>query len=153
MEKEELYRGMEKGKLYYGPAGVGKTTQLREDYEALEDRGKGWLTADDLTRMALTDGLLRIMDLARNHFVHVFLDDIGHEPASVSHFGTVFSPVAEFIKARYNKCKDEPRWHKTTHFTTNLTPAELREHYGAYIFDRMIEMCEWHEKDGQSFRK
>lgn len=144
---------MEKGKLYYGSVGVGKTTRMRKDYEELEEAGKGWLTADDLTRVALTEGLLRIMELARHHFVHVFVDDIGHEPLSVTHFGTTFSPVAEFIKARYNKCKDEPMWTKTTHFTTNLSPDQLRQHYGVYIFDRLIEMCEWVEMDGPSYRK
>lgn len=143
---------MEKGKLYYGPVGVGKTTRMRKDYEELAEAGKGWLTADDLIRIALTEGLLRVTDLARNHYVHIFLDDIGHEPLSVSHFGTEFSPVAEFIKARYNKCKEEPLWNKTTHFTTNLSPAGLRGHYGEYIFDRLIEMCEWVEMEGKSFR-
>src|ERR1700722_12799385 len=111
---------MEKGKLYHGPVGVGKTTEMRKQYEALKSGAIGWHTASDLTRIALTDGLLRIMDLARNHYVVVFIDDIGHEPVSVSHFGTVFSPVAEFIKARYEKCQREPEWHRKTYFTTNL---------------------------------
>ena len=144
---------MEKGNLYHGPVGVGKTTRMRADYEALAGGGKGWLTSSDLTRIALTDGLLKIMELARYHYVHVFIDDVGHEPISVSHFGTVFSPVAEFIKARYEKCQAEPAWNRTTHFTTNLSPEQLREHYGEYIFDRLVEMCEWVHIDGPSFRK
>ena len=111
------------------------------------------MTASDLTRIALTDGLLRILDLARNHYTCVFIDDIGHEPVSVSHFGTVFSPVAEFIKARYEKCQREPNWHRATHFTTNLSPEELRIRYGDYIFDRLVEMCDWVHIEGQSFRK
>ena len=144
---------MEKGKLYHGPVGVRKTTRMRKDYEELQEKGKGWLSASDLTRIALTDGLLRIMELARYHYVHIFIDDIGHEPVSVSHFGTVFSPVAEFIKARYEQCQKEPEWTKTTHFTTNLTPEQLHEHYGEYIFDRLIEMCEWMYMEGESSRK
>ena len=144
---------MKKGNFYHGAVGVGKTTRMRAEYEALKGAGKGWLSADDLTRIALTEGLLRIMDLARNHYVHVFIDDIGHEPASVNHFGTVFSPVAEFIKARYSKCQQEPDWHRTTHFTSNLLPEQLRELYGEYIFDRLIEMCVWVHAEGESFRK
>ena len=41
----------------------------------------------------------------------------------------------------------------TIHFTSNLTPDELRRIYGEFIFDRLIEMCEWVQGDGQSYRK
>ena len=144
---------MEKGNLYLGPVGGGKTTRMKAEYDALKGGAKGWMTASDLTQVALRDGLLKIMELARHHYTIVFIDDIGHEPLTVTHFGTTFSPMAEFIQARYTQCQQEPMFSRQTYFTTNLTLDGLRERYGDFIVDRLIEMCEWVHMDGQSFRK
>jgi len=37
---------------------------------------------------------------------------------------------------------------RQTYFTTNLTLDGLRERYGDFIVDRLIEMCEWVHMDG-----
>jgi DNA replication protein DnaC len=143
---------MKKGTLYHGAVGVGKTTRLRAEYEAVESKGKRWITARDVTRTAIGQGLAGVENLGRN-YLDLFIDDIGHEPLTAGHFGTVFSPLAELIQARYDSYMEWPAWEQTLHITTNLSPEELRVRYGDYILDRLVEMCDWVHIEGQSFRK
>ena len=63
------------------------------------------------------------------------IDDLGKEPTEVLNFGNVVSPVVDLLEYRYN--------HQLfTVVTTNLTPKEIREKYGARIADRFNEMLE-----------
>lgn len=141
----------QKGKLYHGAPGAAKTTTLRTEFDAWEDKSKLWTNARGIVTTALKDGLLA-MNRYNYLATHLFIDDIGHEPLTVTHFGTTFAPMAEFIQARYDYY-DDAMYTITTHFTTNLTPEQLRQRYGEYIFDRLIEMCEWYHMEGESFRK
>lgn len=157
---------MIKGNLYYGSVGVGKTTRLRTDYDRFEPTietkdiggkpqrfltiGKDWLPARKIVLTAQKKGIEGIEQLAQQSS-HLFIDDLGHEITSVSHFGTVFSPMTEFILTRYDYYASKPLL--TTHFTTNLTADEIAGRYGDFVLDRLVEMCEWMEMKGKSFRK
>lgn len=142
-----------KGKLYLGNTGVGKTTRLRKEFDERAGDFKAWIDADDIFELGLTAGLVELKAKVRQK--HLYIDDIGHEPTSCSHFGTSFSPVTEVIKLRYKMFSDpvEGKYLPTLHATTNLTPDELVLKYGAYIVDRLVEMCEWNNLEGQSWRR
>ena len=63
------------------------------------------------------------------------IDDLGTEPREVMDFGNVVTPVIDLLTKRY----DEQLF---TIITTNLTPKQIREHYGDRIADRLNEMIE-----------
>ena len=63
------------------------------------------------------------------------IDDLGTEPQEVMDFGNVVTPVIDLLTKRY----DEQLF---TIITTNLTPKQIREHYGNRIADRLNEMVE-----------
>jgi hypothetical protein len=143
---------MKKGKFYYGTPGVGKSTRLRAEFEASECSLKTFKTAREVALIGNTKGLSGISNIVYNS-VELFIDDIGHEAITVSHFGTVFSPLSELIQAQYDAHQTNAQYMKGTHFTSNLTPEQLRVRYGDFIFDRLVEMCEWVHIEGESFRK
>ena len=145
---------MRKGKFQYGKTGTGKTTMMSKDfagYVVPERWAKRLLDAVDLEDIALDGGSRAVRELA-GKFTEIFLDDIGDESLTVTHFGTVFSPVKEFIKARYRAQTESPEM-CCTHFTSNLSPVLIGERYGAYILSRLIEMCDFVEVDGPDLRK
>jgi hypothetical protein len=143
---------MKKGKFYYGNPGVGKSTRLRAEFETSEGTLKTFKTAREVALIGNTKGLLGISHIVYNS-TELFIDDVGHEAITVSNFGTVFSPLSELIQAQYDAYQNNPQYMRGTHFTSNLTPEQIRVRYGDFIFDRLVEMCEWIHIEGESFRK
>jgi DNA replication protein DnaC len=73
------------------------------------------------------------------------IDDLGKESPTVKCYGTEISPVADVIRARYDKGLP-------TIITTNLTADEIAERYGVDVLDRMKEQYEVVLFDNKSFR-
>jgi DNA replication protein DnaC len=63
------------------------------------------------------------------------IDDPGTESQEVMDFGNVVTPVIDLLTKRH----DEQLF---TIITTNLTPKQIREHYGDRIAERLNEMVE-----------
>lgn len=63
------------------------------------------------------------------------IDDLGTEPCELHLYGNVFTPLIEMLTDRYEE-------QRITIITTNLTPNQIREHYGARIADRLNEMAD-----------
>lgn len=61
------------------------------------------------------------------------IDDLGTEPSEVMDYGNVYTPVIDLLTKRYEE-------QLFTIITTNLTPQQIREHYGDRIADRLNEM-------------
>lgn len=61
------------------------------------------------------------------------IDDMGREATEVLNYGNATSPVIDLLEHRYNN-------QLFTIITTNKTPRELREKYGARMADRFNEM-------------
>lgn len=61
------------------------------------------------------------------------IDDLGTEPSEVMDYGNVYTPVIDLLTNRYEE-------QLFTIITTNLTPQQIREHYGDRIADRLNEM-------------
>ena len=74
------------------------------------------------------------------------IDDLGTEPAEVLDYGNVFNPAIDLLSARYTD-------QLFTVVTTNLTPKQIREHYGDRIADRFNEMFERIVFDNSTYRK
>ena len=73
------------------------------------------------------------------------IDDLGTEPAEVLDYGNVLNPAIELLSARYTD-------QLFTVVTTNLTPKQIREHYGDRIADRFNEMFERIVFDNSTYR-
>ncbi len=63
------------------------------------------------------------------------IDDLGIEPREIQLFGNICTPLVDLLTDRYEE-------QRITVITTNLTPAQIREHYGDRIADRLNEMAE-----------
>ena len=61
------------------------------------------------------------------------IDDLGTEPSEVLDYGNVYTPVIDLLTKRYEE-------QLFTVITTNLTPQQIRGHYGDRIADRLNEM-------------
>ena len=74
------------------------------------------------------------------------IDDLGTEPLEIQNFGNIHSPMVELLTKRYDKCL-------TTIISTNLTPEQIRNKYGARISDRFNEMLMKVVFDNASYRR
>lgn len=61
------------------------------------------------------------------------IDDLGTEPSEVLDYGNIYTPVIDLLTKRYEE-------QLFTIITINLTPQQIRGHYGDRIADRLNEM-------------
>lgn len=80
----------------------------------------------------------------------VVFDDLGAEQEVSVIFGNRVNVMAEIIQRRYNRFQTQGI---KTHFTTNLSPDELKARYGYRVYDRMVEMTTGIIFNWKSFRK
>ena len=74
------------------------------------------------------------------------IDDLGEEETTMMDYGNRVTPVIDLLSHRYDRML-------FTMVTTNLTPKEIREKYGARIADRFNEMLEVIRFKDISYRK
>ena len=131
------------GILLCGGCGNGKSTLLKAFQQLLnylaipmhDGQGNYGIQITDakfVAHLARTDysAFLRL-----SHKDMLGIDDLGTEPQEVMDFGNVVTPVIDLLTKRY----DEQLF---TIITTNLTPKQIRDHYGDRIADRLNEMVE-----------
>lgn len=131
------------GILLCGGCGNGKSTLLKAFQQLLNylaipmhdgqgNYGIQIIDAKFVAHLARTDysAFLRL-----SHKDMLGVDDLGTEPQEVMDFGNVVTPVIDLLTKRY----DEQLF---TIITTNLTPKQIRDHYGDRIADRLNEMVE-----------
>lgn len=80
----------------------------------------------------------------------IYVDDVASKNETVKNFGTEISVIESLLSVRYNIFA---RYKKLTHITSNKYPNELTEIYDVRIVDRMVEMFNLVELDGESHRK
>ena len=76
----------------------------------------------------------------------MIVDDLGTEPREVMEFGNVYTPLIDLITRRYEE-------QLYTIFTTNRTPAQLKEKYGKRIVDSLNEMVKKVVFENESYRR
>lgn len=65
-------------------------------------------------------------------------DELGREPKTVNNYGTSMDVMSQVLQDRYLL------WQKNgtlTHFVTNMSFDEIKERYGEFIQERIVEMC------------
>ena len=144
----------EKGILFYGEVGTGKSTMMKilAEYQRLFNRGFACINTSLLTAQYATYGIdaLDQSTWNENHKgvnpVERGFDELGRETMPAKYFGNELNVMQHILQIRYDlKVK--------THITTNLTIEEIERKYGEHIFDRAIEMFNFIEVKGESHRK
>lgn len=132
------------GVMLCGTCGNGKSTLMRAFQRALnylaDSKHFSFMDKYFIPRMAIYDAwdLAQIAHDAKEFAAvkaksMIGIDDLGNEPAEILEFGNPIYPIVRLIEHRYNT-------QAFTFITTNLTPKEIREKYGARIADRFNEM-------------
>lgn len=138
-----------------GCYGNGKTTIARavasivNSYLEVKNRNrKTFMAFFDATDIydADSDAPYRAQIRAKAEIPLLTIDDLGCEPVECMSFGNYFLPSSDLLMARYEN-------QNTTIVTTNLTTDELRERYGARVYDRFREMFELVIVKSKSYRK
>ena len=142
------------GLMFCGLCGNGKTTWAK----ALQLLVSGLNLKNPINNLYYVFPLWNAKDLAmrskgnyndwRNvmRYQLMIVDDLGTEPREVMEFGNVYTPLIDLITTRYEE-------QLYTIFTTNLTPAQLKEKYGKRIVDRLNEMVEKVVFENESYRR
>lgn len=129
------------GVMFCGTCGNGKTTLLfafQSLLYYLVERGMidsrfgiSVVDAKDVQRQAKEIKLFQ--NLRSSEMLAI--EDMGREATEILDYGNIINPVIDLLEWRYNE-------QLFTMITTNLTPSQIREKYGARIADRLNEMFE-----------
>ena len=145
------------GVMMSGTCGNGKTTLLytlqSAFYYLLRKGHFDFLKLSFATRLKIVDAK-DVTQIAKDYDdlqelrseELLAIDDLGKEPTEVLDYGNVLNPVIDILEYRYNR-------QLFTVVTTNLTPKEIREKYGARIADRFNEMLHVIRFQDISYRK
>ena len=131
------------GILLCGGCGNGKSTMLKAFQQLLNSLHIPKPDDDSTYGIQIVDAKY-IAYLCKNNYesyrklisVNMLgIDDLGTEPSEVMDYSNVYTPVIDLLTKRYEE-------QLFTIITTNLTPQQIREHYGDRIADRLNEMVE-----------
>jgi len=145
---------LDKGLLIYGPNGVGKSLL----FDILKKVGKELITkknCSDLWFNAISSGSfvdqymrsagdrenVEVFDIKTYYTGKLYIDDLGFEKKA-------FNKTELFGEILFERNRDNAK----TYATTNLKPSELTNKYGERIGDRLPEMSNIIEWNGESFR-
>jgi len=158
---EKLGGDFRKGIFLYGSYGSGKSL-LFEILEYLYQKiKKPILRVKTVNTIRLVDEyrseLSRLGQLASNDQTiyqkmekgPIHFEDLGAEK-KINHYGNQTEVMSDILQLRYSrffktKCK--------TFITSNLTPEQVKKRYGERVYDRMFQMFNFLELNGESRRK
>ena len=131
------------GILLCGGCGNGKTTMLKAFQQLLNSLHIPKPDNDGTYGIQIVDAKYIAHLCKNNHEAYrklisvdmLGIDDLGTEPSEVMDYGNVYTPVIDLLTKRYEE-------QLFTIITTNLTPQQIRDHYGDRIADRLNEMVQ-----------
>ena len=160
---------LDKGILIMGNVGTGKTTTFKiiQKYlsylNQVHPNNFQFIESREIIREFSKDKYTGLEKFTFNptHNEHgsihkvpkaICVDDIGLEQDEVKHFGDTVDVMSEFLADRYTIFQDR-KFRKLTHATTNLDRNNLKKKYSERIADRMREMFNIIQMNGESRRK
>ena len=144
-----------KGVCIIGGVGGGKTTFIRAIQQALNAARYGSFRLFSCVEVEQNIRQASAAESSAADYSYydtgaACFDDFGAENHESVIFGNRVIVMAEIVQRRYNRFQAQG---VKTHFTTNLSAAEMRARYGDRVFDRMKEMCNIVLFNWESFRK
>ena len=151
----------DKGLFLYGSLGRGKSLTLRalqgymnsvsnrHEWKKNEDYriGMRWRSASELANAYAGEGQ-PALTVYYDWETNLCIDELGREPNPANNFGTKLDVIQFLLQMRYDH-----RRTSVTHITTNLTLSQMNRTYGDYVADRCLEMFNFIEFKGKSFRR
>lgn len=148
-----------KGLLLHGPLGRGKSMTLlalRQYMNGVKDRHEvrrndyrmgAWMkSASEIANIFAAEGQPALLPYFAGD-VNLVVDELGREPNPANNFGTKMNVLQFLFQMRYDH-----RRTSVTHATTNLGLEDIATYYGDYVADRFLEMFNFIEFKGSSFR-
>ena len=131
------------GMMLCGGCGNGKSTMLKAFQQLLNSLHIPKPDNDGTYGIQIVDAKYIAHLCKNNHEAYrklisvdmLGIDDLGTEPSEVMDYGNVYTPVIDLLTKRYEE-------QLFTIITTNLTPQQIRDHYGDRIADRLNEMVQ-----------
>lgn len=140
-------KNCKKGVVLYGGTGTGKTLILELIMRLIHPQDpKRFIKAyclDQIIEFNTTGHDI----FMKNRDKNVWFDDLGAEGKGY-YYGDKFEVFERMIQIRYDLFRNGI----LTHFTTNLTPTEIKVRYGERTWSRLSEMCEHIIFDGEDKR-
>ena len=145
---------LHKGLWLWGNIGTGKSTMLEiiKDFcKIVRPKQNGWAYSFRINNVidVCSDfsvggygAIKTYIDSNRQAF-----DEIGSETIPTGHYGTGENVMQYILQRRYDR-----RFSSFTHATSNISPGDIKQLYGARIYDRCREMFNFVEMRGKSFR-
>lgn len=145
-----------RGLLLVGPYGTGKTGLLTPVLRYWLDQGKSglWIEFYDFTDQIQaaysTGNSTDVLDAAQSA-EWILLDDVGDLQRNDRHGG--FAESTDKQRLLYQLINYRHNHELPMLLTSNLSPAQLAEQFGARTFERIMESCAIFEMGGRNLRK
>lgn len=144
-----------KGVCIIGGVGGGKTTFIRSMQQALNAARYGSFRLFSCVEVEQNIRQASAVENSAADYSYydngaACFDDFGAENTESVIYGNRVNVMGEIMQRRYNRFQSQGI---KTHFTTNLSGADLRARYGERVYDRMKEMCNIVLFNWESFRK
>jgi DNA replication protein DnaC len=150
---------LNKGIMLIGPVGTGKTEIMKcfkiYTSEIIKNNSFQFYYSNEVIDDVNIKGVEALEKFNSNYNGYKFnpvtclIDDICSKNEVIKNYGTEISVIEQLISIRYNIFG---RYDKLTHFTTNIYPNEMINHYDIRVVDRLREMCNIVELKGKSKR-
>ncbi len=152
---------LSKGIFIFGSVGVGKT-RIMELFSINKLQCYQVMSCRKVVSEYIKNGAEVILPLSNRSYpfvkaidnfwqdsMGVCFDDLGTESESANNYGNKLNVFEQIILDRY----DNHVPYNQTHFTSNLTPAMIKDRYGDRVNSRMREMFNLIELNGKDRRR
>ena len=149
-----------KGLFLYGSLGLGKSMTMlalrkymngvtsRYEEKRKDYRMSAWMkSAAELANIYAVDGQPTLIQYA-DPDINLVIDEFGREPCPAKYYGTEMNVLQFLLQLRYDH-----RRTSVTHVTTNMNLEDISSRYGDYVADRCLEMFNFIEVTGRSYRR
>lgn len=147
---------LKKGIMLIGAVGTGKSLlfQVFKKYtaEILRINSFQYHTGQDIVDNVSIKGV-EYLELYNHNYgnpITCYIDDIASRNEVIKYYGTDVNVMEQLLSIRYNIYS---KYKKLTHITSNKYPEDFKKIYEERVIDRMKEMFNIIELNGNSFRK